>query len=155
MYLLNVYVMQRKQFLRSLGAGAAFAITFPCLHGCSKEETAEGGDTEVPEGVDFTVDLDSDEAEALAQNGGFILKNLVVIVRNLEGDFVAASQVCSHQGYEEVRFADVDGGIFYCDVHGSRFEQDGSPLNKVDSQPAKVLKVFKTEVTGSLLRIYE
>jgi len=25
--------MERKEFLRSLGAGAAFALTFPCLQG--------------------------------------------------------------------------------------------------------------------------
>lgn len=29
--------MERKQFLRSLGAGAAFAVVFPCVHGCSKD----------------------------------------------------------------------------------------------------------------------
>ena len=29
--------MERKQFLRSLGAGAAFAIVFPCVQGCSKD----------------------------------------------------------------------------------------------------------------------
>ena len=150
--------MHRKQFLKQLGAGAAFAISFPCLHGCSNDEVTdgvEGGDTPVPVGVDFTVDLESEAAANLSENGGFILKNLIVIVRNLEGDFVAASQVCSHQGYEEVRFAKQDSGIFYCDVHGSRFGQDGTPLNKVDAAAAKPLRIFKTELTGSLLRIYE
>ena len=29
--------MERKDFLRSLGAGAAFALTFPCVHGCSND----------------------------------------------------------------------------------------------------------------------
>lgn len=147
--------MERKKFLKTLGAGAAFAITFPCLNGCSKDEGDGTGNIPVPTGVDFTVDLEAPEATKLAQNGGFILKNLVVVVKNLEGNFVAASQVCSHQGYDEVRFVDQSGGIFYCDVHGSRFEQNGTPINQVDSSPSKNLKIFKTELTGSLLRIFE
>ena len=151
----NTLAMQRKEFLKSLGAGAAFAISFPCLHSCSTDENEEGGDTPVPTGVDFTVDLDSSEGQKLSENGGFILKNLVVVVKNLEGKYVAVSQVCSHQGYDEVRFRNEDGGIFYCGVHGSRFSIDGSPLNQVDSQPAKSLKQFKTEVSGSVLRVFE
>ena len=146
--------MERKEFLKSLGAGAAFALTFPCLQGCSKDEI-NGNIVEEPTGVDFTVDLDSAEATKLANNGGFILKNLVVIAKNLEGEFIAASQVCSHESYDQVRFVDQSGGIFYCDVHGSRFDQDGTPLNQVDSAPAKAIKVYNTELNGSILRIYE
>lgn len=147
--------MERKQFLKSLGVGAAFAVAFPCLHACSKDEDIEGGNIPVPTGVDFTIDLESSEAQKLAENGGFISKNSIVIVKNLEGNFVAASQVCSHQGYEEVSFSDRDGGIFFCGVHGSRFEQNGNPLNRVDSTPAKSLKIFKTELSGTLLRVFE
>ncbi|NNE78242.1 MAG: Rieske 2Fe-2S domain-containing protein [Pricia sp.] len=148
--------MERKQFLRSLGAGAAFAITFPCLHGCSSEDGSEGGSQPVPTGVDFTVDLENPEAANLASNGGFILKNLVVVVKNLEGEFVAASQVCSHEGYDEVRFINQNGtGIFYCDVHGSRFEQNGTPINQVDSKTPKPLKIFKTALSGTILRVFE
>lgn len=146
--------MERKQFLRSLGAGAAFALTFPCLQGCSKDEI-DGNLEEVPTGVDFTVDLTSQEAQALATNGGFILKSLVVVARNLQGEYVAASQVCSHESYDQVRFVNQDGGIFYCDVHGSRFSQDGTPLNQVDRKPARALKVFNTELDGSILRVFE
>jgi Rieske Fe-S protein len=146
--------MERKEFLRSLGAGAAFALTFPCLQGCSKDD--DNGDiVEVPTGIDFTIDLNSTEGAQLANNGSFILKNLVVVVKNLEGNFVAATQVCSHQSYDQVRFLTNDGGIFYCDVHGSRFELDGTPLNQVDSNAAKPLKIYNTELNGDLLRVFE
>ncbi|AIM59297.1 (2Fe-2S)-binding protein [Cellulophaga lytica] len=148
--------MERKQFLRTLGAGAAFALTFPCLGGCSSDSDNEEGDKkEVPTGVDFTVDLESDEASNLQTNGGFILKNDVVVVKNLEGEFVAASQICSHESYDQVRFVNVDGGIFYCDVHQSRFSQTGTPLNQVDSKAAKPLKVYQTTLTGTMLRVFE
>ncbi len=51
--------MERKAFLKTLGAGAAFALTFPCLQGCSKD--GDGGENPVPDGVDFTIDLNSQE----------------------------------------------------------------------------------------------
>ncbi len=146
--------MERKQFLRSLGAGAAFALVFPCTQGCSKDEI-QGIIKEEPTGVDFTVDLGSAEASNLADNGGFILKNDVVVVRNLEGTLIAASQICSHQGYDQVRFVSDAGGIFYCDVHGSRFAQNGTPLNQIGNTTAKALKVYQTSLDGTILRVFE
>ncbi|WP_394750454.1 QcrA and Rieske domain-containing protein [Spongiimicrobium salis] len=147
--------MERKQFLRTLGAGAAFALVFPCAQGCS----TDGGDDVAPEdmkpiptGVDFTIDLNSADGAGLQNNGDFILRNFVVIVKNLEGNYVAASQVCSHQQTEEVRFLDDNGGIFRCSTHGARFDQSGQPLNSITSNP---LKIFNTELTGDMLRIFE
>lgn len=147
--------MERKQFLKSLGAGAAFAITFPCLGGCGKDDGTDGNLVDPPTGVDFTVDLNAPEAANLQNNGGFILKNLVVVVKNLEGEFVAATQVCSHQNYDQVKFVNQDGGIFFCDVHGSRFDQTGAPLNTIPNSVAKPLKIYNTELNGSMLRVFE
>ncbi|MFD2585895.1 ubiquinol-cytochrome c reductase iron-sulfur subunit [Croceitalea marina] len=151
--------MERKEFLRSLGAGAAFALTFPCLNGCSSDSE----DLETfpePTGVDFTVDLTDANSAPLANNGGFILAKSnpadrltdIVVARNLEGNFVAASQICSHQQTDAVRFISEDGGIFRCSTHGSRFSQTGTPLNSVTNNP---LKVFQTELNGDILRVFE
>ncbi|MGB5386145.1 MAG: Rieske (2Fe-2S) protein [Eudoraea sp.] len=143
--------MERKEFLRSLGAGAAFALTFPCINGCSSDD----GDVEmkpIPTGVDFTVDLNSQEGSGLQNNGDFILKNEVVVVKNLEGNFVAASQICSHQQTDQVRFLDDNGGIFRCSTHGSEFDQNGAPLNTITNNP---LKTFNTELNGNILRVFE
>jgi Rieske Fe-S protein len=144
--------MERKQFLKTLGAGAAFALTFPCLNGCSKDDDTNGEIFVAPTNVDFTIDLTSSEATKLGANGGFILKDLVVIAKNLEGQYIAASQVCSHKGYDQVRFVNQEGGIFYCDVHGSEFEQNGTPINQVT---AKTLKIYNTELAGDMLRVFE
>ncbi len=143
--------MERKEFLRSIGAGAAFAITFPCLQGCS----GDGGDVTikpVPTGVDFTIDLNSPEGAGLQDNGDYILKNDVVVVKNLEGNFIAASQICSHQQTDQVRFIEENGGIFHCFTHGSEFAQNGTPLNTITGNP---LKIFDTELSGSVLRVFE
>ncbi|MBT8178964.1 MAG: Rieske 2Fe-2S domain-containing protein [Eudoraea sp.] len=142
--------MERKTFLKSLGAGAAFALTFPCLQGCSKDDN--GGENPVPTGVDFTIDLNSAEGSNLQNNGDFILKNDVVVVKNLQGNFVAASQICSHQQTDQVRFIAENGGFFRCFTHGSEFDQSGTPLNQITSNP---LKVFNTELNGDILRVFE
>lgn len=147
--------MERKDFLRTLGAGAAFALTFPCLGGCSSDDGNDGNIVTPPTNVDFTIDLTSAEAVKLADNGGFIRENLVVIVRNLEGNFVAASQVCSHEQYDAVIFDNRNGGTFYCDVHGSRFGQDGTPLNTIPNSTPRALKIYSTELNGDILRIFE
>ena len=141
--------MERKEFLRSLGAGAAFAITFPCLQGCSKDDMP---DNPIPTGIDFTIDLNSAEGQQLANNGDFILKNEVVVAKNLEGNFVAASQICSHQQTDQVRFIDEQGGIFRCFTHGSEFSQTGTPLNTITNNP---LKIFNTSLNGTTLRVFE
>ena len=141
--------MERKEFLKTLGASAAFAVTFPCLHSCS---TDSGDGPEPPTGIDFTIDLTSSAAAPLQNNGGFILQNLVVVARNLEGNFVAASQVCSHQQTEEVRFVSDDGGTFFCSTHGSRFNQQGTPLNTITNNP---LTIYNTELNGDMLRVFQ
>ncbi|MEN8800324.1 MAG: Rieske (2Fe-2S) protein [Flavobacteriaceae bacterium] len=143
--------MERKEFLRSLGAGAAFALTFPCIHGCSSEGE-EDEPIEIPTGIDFTIDLNSAEGSELQNNGDFILKNEVVVVKNLEGNFIAASQICSHQQTDQVRFLDEQGGIFHCFTHGSEFDQNGTPLNSITNNP---LKIFNTELNGDILRVFD
>lgn len=142
--------MERKTFLKSLGAGAAFALTFPCLQGCSKDDN--GGENPVPTGVDFTIDLNSAEGANLQNNGDFILKNEVVVVKNLQGNFVAASQICSHQQTDQVRFIAENGGFFRCFTHGSEFDQNGTPLNQITTNP---LKIFNTELNGNILRVFD
>lgn len=151
--------MERKEFIKSLGAGAAFALTFPCLNGCSSDSPTYEQFPE-PTGIDFTIDLTTSEAIPLADNGGFILAKSdsnarltdIVVARNLEGNFVAASQICSHEQTDGVRFISDNGGIFRCTTHGARFEQTGTPLNSVTSNP---LKIFQTELNGDILRIFE
>ena len=152
--------MERKEFLRSMGAGAAFALMFPCVNGCSKDDE----DLETfpePTGIDFTFDLSAPEAAPLVNNGGWIpLKSNpdfkyfdIIVARNLEGVLVAASKICSHEGTEAVTFSSNDGGVFFCTTHSSKFAQDGTSLNlNTTSNP---LKIFMTELNGDILRIFE
>ena len=76
----------------------------------------------------------------------------MVVAKNLEGQYVAASQICSHQQTDEVRFGSNDGGIYYCSTPSARFVQTGKSFNSITTIP---LKTFGTELSGNILRVLE
>ena len=145
------FTWNEKPFLRSLGAGAAFALTFPCLQRCSSG-TSGSEEEEVPTGVDLMIDLSGPDGADRASNGDYFIRNDVVAAGNLEGDFVAASRIGSHEQNPGASFVSEQGGIFECYLHGSQFSQNGTPLNAVTQNP---LKIFRTTLNRALLRIYE
>jgi nitrite reductase/ring-hydroxylating ferredoxin subunit len=141
--LLLIIVMNRKEFLAQLGLGAAFVLTATCLGGCSSDQIASPSNA-----VDFTLDLNDAANNALTTNGGFLIKNKVVVARTNTGEYVAATQVCSHEGNVAVLFSNNE---FACTVHGARFDLKGNGLNAFGS---KDLTVYKTSLNGSTLRVF-
>ena len=141
--------MKRKEFLKSLGSGAALAITFSCLGGCTKSDiTANTPVVADPQtGEIFTVDLTAPSYSALANNGGYIIKNNVVVAKDLNGDYVAATVVCSHEFRPDVIYRNDE---FYCRAHGARFSLTGKGLNSYGSRG---LTVYKTSLAGNMLTV--
>jgi cytochrome b6-f complex iron-sulfur subunit len=140
--------MERRQFLESIGIGAAFVLTATCLQSCKKDDT--GGTTTPTTGVDFTVNIDDAANAALKINGGYVISNGVVVAKDKDGKFVAATQTCSHQGFKQVKF-DNTKNEFMCTQHGARFDTLGKGLN---SEASAGLTVYKTTLTGSSLRVF-
>lgn len=164
--------MERKEFLKSLGAGAALAISFTCLGSCLREEidpvaiddanatdtiNSGTGTTNTGTGTTgtgasssatlFTIDLTSNEASKLANNGGYIIKNNLVIAKNLNGQYVAATVICSHDLVKKVTFRNNE---YYCTQHGARFDQTGKGLN---NDGKRGLKIYNTSLNGTILSI--
>jgi cytochrome b6-f complex iron-sulfur subunit len=140
--------MERREFLESLGIGAAFVLTASCLQSCKNDNA--GGVTPTTTGVDFTVNLDDAANSALKTNGGYVISNGIVVAKDKDGKFVAATQTCSHQGFKLVVF-DGAKNEFNCSQHGARFSTAGAGLN---SEASKGLTVYKTALTGSSLRVF-
>lgn len=144
--------MNRKEFLKSIGAGAAFAITFSCLGGC----TNDNGDI-FPEdialepdpvtGALLTLDLSAASSSALNNNGGYLIKNRIVVAKDLSGNYVAATVRCSHEPRDEITFRNNE---YYCTAHGARFNIAGTGLN---SKGRNNLKVYTTSLDGNILSI--
>ncbi len=100
--------------------------------------------------LDFILNLDDSAYDALKKVGGYVRKNKVVIARVSEGNFVAVTQICSHQGAESITFRSTNSD-FYCTKHGAIFDLEGNGLN---SNGSKGIMVYKTLLSGKDLRIY-
>ena len=132
--------MDRRDFLSQLGLGAAFVLTATCVGACKSEPVA-------PTGVNLTVDLNAADATALKTNGGYIIKDNIVVARTTSGGYAAASLVCSHEGQSKVKYA-TNG--WSCSAHGATFNEAGAPTNSVTS---KTLVTYKTSLSGTTLTV--
>lgn len=140
--------MTRQEFFKLAGLGAAAAVALPtCIAGglitsCREEEDVPSA----PSNVDFTVDISSGN---LSANGGFMVKNGIVIARTNTGSFLAVSAACTHQG-TNVNY-NASSNNFTCPNHGAQFSNTGTV---VQGPANKNLTVYNTSLTGTTLRIY-
>lgn len=134
--------MNRKEFIEKVGIGAALVITTSCFGGCSKNDYAPS------EPVDFTIDLDDPANNALTNNGGYIIKNKVVVARDESGNYVAATQQCSHEGTKAIILKNNE---WFCTDHSARFDILGNGLNDNGS---KDLTIYQTSLTANILRVF-
>jgi len=141
--------MERTEFLKKLGLGGAALVAVYCtgsLGSCKKK------DKNIPqaENKDFTLDLNDSSYSSLKNNGSYVVVNTVVVAKTKNGNYVAVTQICSHQGNVNVVY-DASGDNFYCNSHGARFNTGGGGIN---SEGSKGLKTYNTSLNGSILRIF-
>jgi len=134
--------MTRKEFMAKLGLGATFALTATCLGGCSSDNAGVESD------VDFTLDLNDAANADIMQVGGYVFQGNVVVAMNMEGNYVAASKICSHEQLTQVIF---QNNIWYCTAHAAEFSQTGEGLNANGSDG---LAIYNTELSGNMLRVF-
>jgi len=136
--------ISRKEFLSLAGTGAAALLIPACIGGltsCSDDEVSGPAST-----IDFTVDVSTG---ALATNGGFLVKNGVIIARTTSGSFLAVSASCTHEG-ATVEYVS-GSNSFSCPRHGAQFNSSGA----VTKGPAsRSLTQFNTALTGNNLRVF-
>ena len=136
--------MDRKEFLATVGIGATAVLYSICLKGCKPLDQV----TNPPTGIDFTLNLDDPANATLKTNGGYIVKDGIIVARTKSGTYVAVSVACTHEGtsvvYEE------KNDRFHCPNHGSNFADNGSVINGPASSP---LTSYTTTLNGSSLRV--
>lgn len=137
--------MNRKEFLSTLGLGAAAVACSYCLNGCSPLNNP----ITAPTNVDFTLDLTAPTNAALKTNGGYLYSDGIIVARTVSGTYVAVSQLCTHAG-GTVQYVS-SGNSFYCPNHGSSFATNGSVIN---GPATSSLTAYHTSLTGSSLRVY-
>ena len=126
----------------TLGFGVAAVMIPACitgLSGCKKTDSS-------PTNVDFTIDISKG---ALSANGGFVVKNGVIVARTNSGTFLAVAAACTHEG-TNVNYNSSENK-FVCPNHGAQFSSNGS----VTKGPANTnLKQYNTSLSGTSLRIF-
>lgn len=135
--------ISRHQFLKKLGLSGASLMAVYCasstLASCTNESSI------APSGK-LTLDLTDAANSALTKSGGFLVKNSIVVA-NINGKYVAVTQVCSHEGKKQVTF---QNGEFFCTAHGARFDTSGKGLN---ANGRGGLTVYTTTLSGNTLTI--
>jgi cytochrome b6-f complex iron-sulfur subunit len=139
--------MDRKDFLAAIGMGAASVAVFNCI-GCSKGSTGSPS-TPAPTNVDFILDLNASANSALNTNGEYIYSNGIIIAKTTSGTYIAVSQTCTHETYKVIYRA--NNKQFYCPNHGAIFSETGVSSGIETTKP---LTQYKTQLTGTSLRIY-
>ena len=135
--------MTRKEFMEKAGL-SAFVI--PACAGILAACTNPNFLTQAPTNVDFTLDVSTGN---LSQNGGYLVKNGVIVARTLTGSFLAVSATCTHQG-STVQYVGQKND-FFCPSHGATYNATG----QVTGGPAtRSLAQYNTTLTGNSLRVF-
>jgi len=135
--------MKRTDFITALGISAGTVMFAPFLSSCKK--TGALGST----AIDFTLDLTLAANSVLKSDGGFLVKEGVIVARTNSGTYVALEAGCTHQG-TTILF-DSANNYFRCPNHGSDFSTTGSVLLGPAVTP---LQKYNTQLTGNSLRVY-
>lgn len=140
--------MDRKEFLSTVGIGAASFALINCI-GCSKKSDRSASGVSGPSGVNFTLDLTTSVNSALLMNGGYLASNGVIVAKTTGGTYIAVQQSCTHERYPLVYQS--SSRQFYCNNHGSGFTEAGVVKN---SPANRNLTVYQTTLTGTSLRVF-
>ena len=105
----------------------------------------------MPDVTRFTLNLEDTANANLKTNGGYVIKNDVVIAKTMTGTFVTVTLICSHQQLKQVTFT--KNNEFYCTAHEARYDTMGKCLNQNGSNglktyPTKLMDTGKTLVVG-------
>lgn len=139
----NISIINRHEFLKKIGfAGSALAAIYFTSHlqSCANDRVS-------PLPTNLTLDLTASENAALKSNGGYVVREGVVIAKSNTGAYIAATLTCSHEGKNQIIY---QTDHFYCTAHGAKYDNDGKGLN---SEGKKGIAVYKTNVTGNILTI--
>lgn len=146
--------IERSEFLKQVGIGFGAIMLMQCIQGCAESEIPDPNPTTGGTKLDITIDLSSAIYSALKNKGGFavITANKIIAAQTLNGDFIAVSSACTHQG-TTINYRS-NTNDFLCPNHGSVFKSDGS----VQTGPATTaLKKYNTsaDLSNNKLRIFE
>lgn len=136
--------MLRKEFFSQVCLFAALKPLESCANLFTHEYHLLPGDP-----ISLRVDL-SDPANAkLLKKGGYMVIDEVVIAKANDGNFVAATVVCSHMQQKKITYSK-DQNVWLCKGHGATYNLQGKGTN---DHGKNGLKIYKVKQEGNTLLI--
>lgn len=145
--------MERKEFIRMVGAATAFSILMPCLSSCESEQeepapsnTNPGGSNQGGGNQDvlFTLDLNDPDISQKFDQDRYVYEGEVIVALTRNDEYIALSRACTHRGTTVV-FQPQDDR-FFCPNHGSLFGLEGQVQKSPAEQP---LTMYQTELDAA------
>jgi cytochrome b6-f complex iron-sulfur subunit len=138
--------IERRDFLKNLGLGGAALMAVYCAGMLSSCKSADV----TPSVAQFSLNLDDAANAPLKTNGGYIIKNEVVIAKTAKGDYVAVTVLCRHENLKQVIYQK-SSDEFYCTAHQARFDLTGKGLNQNGKDGLKTYPVVIQDSGKTLL----
>lgn len=137
--------MDRKVFLGQICLFAALKPLSVCTH------LFEGNYDLVPatEPINLRINLADPAYAKLQKKGGFVVVEEVVIAKANDGNFIAATVVCSHMQQKKITYSK-DLNAWLCKGHGATYTLQGKGTNEHGKNG---LRVYKVVQEGDFLQI--
>ena len=145
--------MERKEFIRNLGAIAFCAACGALPAACKKENNS---DTVPYVPVNFQMDLNSPDYVDLSTIGGYVYVDNqgargIFVRRTGTSEYIALDRNCTHKPSGSCAVVSVNtSNILECPCHGSQYELDGSVHKGPTTLP---LVEYTTSLNGNILTI--
>ena len=134
--------MDRKEFLTSIGFGAAAVLVSSCIGGCKKTSI-----TPAPSGVNLTIKL-SDYPDLANVGGMGTLPNGILVALAVSGSYIAVWPHCTHENGIVAYYKIPEG--FTCPLHGARFSDTGANVSGPAGSPLTQYTVTPNTAAGTL-----
>ena len=139
--------MNRRELIRSVAAGTVTLFVVPAAFTSCEKDPIDPDDNNNPDNNTLTIDLNSEKYSDLGSAGGSVKEGDIIII-NTGAEFIALSNICTHQGC--VVSYDSEENKLPCPCHGSVYSTSGSVLQGPADAP---LKKYELAQEGDILTI--
>lgn len=140
--------MNRRDLIQKVLLGGTVLVLVPSVFkSCSKDPATDPGGGNKP-GTKINLDLSLADNSSLNTTGGSKIVQNIIVINTGNGNFVALSSVCTHQGCT-VGYDSTAGNI-KCPCHGSVYATSGGVIT--GPAPAS-LQSYPVSKTGNILTI--
>jgi len=138
--------MNRRELIRNIAAGTVTLFVVPTAFTSCEDELPDPDDNNPDDNI-LTIDLNDDKYSSLLSAGGFVKEGDLIII-NTGDEYIALSNICTHQGC--VVSYDSEDNNLPCPCHGSLYSISGSVLEGPAENP---LKKYGLTQEGDILTI--